>query len=135
VSRGLGELELEIADAILARLIPSDENGPGAREAQVVQYVARLAAEDSGVRDAYARGLAAVGERFVELAPDEQDAVLDELARSSSAFFELIRRHALEGMFGDPSWGGNAGRVGWELLGYPGPRHEWTEADQQIEDA
>ena len=37
-------------------------------------------------------------------------------------FFELVRRHTLEGMFGDPSYGGNANFAGWDLIEYPGPR-------------
>jgi gluconate 2-dehydrogenase gamma chain len=28
----------------------------------------------------------------------------------------------LEGMFGDPSYGGNANFAGWDLIEYPGPR-------------
>src|SRR4029078_6077106 len=40
---------------------------------------------------------------------------------------------ALGVMFGDPLWGGNAGHAGWRLLGYPGPRLEWTEAEQQLD--
>jgi hypothetical protein len=38
-------------------------------------------------------------------------------------------------MFGDPSWGGNVGFVGWDLLGYPGIRPVWTEADQRLDAA
>jgi gluconate 2-dehydrogenase gamma chain len=51
---------------------------------------------------------------------------------SSTDFFELVRQHALEGMFGDPSWGGNAGMVGWALLGYQGPKQVWSEEEQQL---
>ena len=47
-------------------------------------------------------------------------------------FFELVRRHLIEGMFGDPRWGGNAEGRGWALVGYPGPRLVWTEADQRL---
>jgi hypothetical protein len=36
-------------------------------------------------------------------------------------------------MFGDPGWGGNTDCVGWDLIGYPGPRPVWSAADQQIE--
>jgi gluconate 2-dehydrogenase gamma chain len=25
-----------------------------------------------------------------------------------------------EGIFGDPMYGGNAGKAGWELIGFPG---------------
>jgi gluconate 2-dehydrogenase gamma chain len=151
VSRSLSQRQTVILDAIVARLIPSDEHGPGAREARVLRYIERaLATEYAADRAAYASGLDAVdeyaaarfGSGFAEVGPERQDAILVDveqgrasgLAPTSSAFFELVRRHALEGMFGDPSWGGNAGRVGWELLGYGGPRLEWTEEEQQLAD-
>jgi gluconate 2-dehydrogenase gamma chain len=59
--------------------------------------------------------------------------VLSELERGADpAFFELVRRHVMEGMFGDPAYGGNRDRAGWELLGYAGPRLVWTEAEQRL---
>lgn len=140
MSAPLGERELEVLDAILARLIPTDENGPGAREARVVRYIERALAHDYAEhRPAYTAGLSAIEERagealgraFADLQPEEQDAVLTEF--EGGAFFELLRQHALEGMFGDPSWGGNAEGVGWSLLGYPGPRLVWSAEDQRLE--
>jgi gluconate 2-dehydrogenase gamma chain len=140
--RGLTKGQAAIVEAIVARLIPSDENGPGASEARVGRYIERaLAAEYCGHLVTYAEGLAAVdtlatttyGTGFVHLTPEQQDLLLADLPPSSGTFFELLRRHALEGMFGDPSWGGNAGLVGWELLGYAGPRLVWTEEEQRVE--
>ena len=34
-------------------------------------------------------------------------------------FFQLLRTHTIEGMFSDPMHGGNAGLIGWQLIGYP----------------
>jgi gluconate 2-dehydrogenase gamma chain len=34
----------------------------------------------------------------------------------------LLRTHTIEGMFSDPMHGGNAGLIGWQLIGYPGPQ-------------
>ena len=144
----LTEAETAVLSAVLARLIPADENGPGAGEARVIDYVDRaLAGPLEGHResyranlpalDAYARGLH--GEAFAALGAVQQDAVLAALEDgsatgfdpSSRAFFDLVRVHAIEGMFGDPSHGGNAGHVGWKLIGFPGPLGTFTEADQQ----
>jgi gluconate 2-dehydrogenase gamma chain len=33
----------------------------------------------------------------------------------------MLRTHTIEGMFSDPLHGGNAGLIGWQLIGYPGP--------------
>ena len=42
-------------------------------------------------------------------------------AIEKTIFFRLLRTHTLEGMFSDPLHGGNAGLIGWQLIGYPGP--------------
>jgi gluconate 2-dehydrogenase gamma chain len=132
--------QLATLDAALARLIPSDDGEPGAREAQVIRYVQRaLEAVHSGHLTAYRRGLcdldelalARFGAAFATLADERQDAVLGEAERAHRGFFELMRSHAIEGMFGDPRWGGNAELAGWRLLGYPGPRAVIEEADQR----
>jgi gluconate 2-dehydrogenase gamma chain len=38
-----------------------------------------------------------------------------------TTFFRVLRQHTIEGMFSDPMHGGNAGLIGWQLIGYPGP--------------
>lgn len=30
--------------------------------------------------------------------------------------------HTRQGFFGDPAYGGNEGRVGWKVIGFPGPK-------------
>src|SRR5215207_3149626 len=68
--------ETDTLDAICARIIPSDANGPGAREARAAHYIDRAlggALKDS--RDAYRAGFAAFdtycrssrGAAFIEL--------------------------------------------------------------------
>ena len=122
-----------------ARIIPTDESGPGAAEAHAADYIDRaLGGWLAPSRDAYAAGLAAIedaarargGRRFVELAPAEQDAVLAALDRTP--FFALVRTHTIQGTFCDPAYGGNAGFVGWDLIGYPGVRLNVTAADQRM---
>ena len=140
----LGAEHAAILGAVLARLIPTDEHGPGAHEACVARYIERaLAAEHREHRDAYFRGLSALqasarashGAGFEQLDAEAQDTLLaaTERAAGSAAFFELVRTHAIEGMFGDPRWGGNHGLLGWALLDYPGPRTEWTAREQELD--
>jgi hypothetical protein len=120
-----------ILEAIAARLIPADEHGPSAAQAGAVTYIERaLAGPYAEHAAAYAEGLAGLG-GFAALAADAQDDRLREL--DGSPFFELVRAHVLEGMFGDPRWGGNADVAGWRLLGYPGPRREWTAREQALD--
>jgi gluconate 2-dehydrogenase gamma chain len=131
--------EADILEAVCARLIPSDENGPGAAEARAAHYIDRaLAGPLRSSRDAYAAGLAAIdswaqakkGAAFVKLAPADQDAMLSDVERnvatgfmpSAGAFFTLVRAHTIQGTFCDPYYGGNANFAGWDLIGYPGLR-------------
>lgn len=123
-------------DAICARLIPS-ANGRGATEARVGRYIDRaLSGGLSWDKQAYEAGLAQLdsysqrtyGAPFVGLSAAQQDAVLTNLQANtatgftpdSRTFFNLVREHALQGMFCDPFHGGNANFVGWDMLGYPG---------------
>ena len=140
--------EADLLDAVVARLIPADANGPGAREAHAAHYIDRaLGGALAASRPAYASGLAALdrysrssrGKPFTELAPIDQDSVLIDVetgaatgfAGGAAAFFALVLTHTHQGTFGDPYYGGNANFVGWDLIGYPGIRTMVTAADQQ----
>jgi gluconate 2-dehydrogenase gamma chain len=126
--------------AVCARLIPTDEAGPGAAEARAAVYIERsLAGWLAPLREAYSAGLAAIDEaarsrgskRFVELPETDQDAVLASL--DDTPFFGLVRTHTIQGTFCDPIYGGNADFVGWDLLGYPGIRLNVTPDDQRMQ--
>jgi gluconate 2-dehydrogenase gamma chain len=140
--------EADLLDAIVARLIPTDANGPGATEARAVHHIDRaLGGALASSRQAYTSGLAALdryalssnGKPFGQLGAAEQDAVLTDVesgkatgfSGGSAAFFALILNHTHQGTFGDPYYGGNANFVGWDLIGYPGVRTMVTAADQQ----
>ena len=144
--------EAEILEAIMGRLIPNDEYGPGAVEAGAIYYVDRaLGGWLSGSREAYRSGLAAFdrycrmsrGAPFVALSPVDQDSALIDceigaatgsgamFPSSSAAFFSMVKGHTWQGMFGDPYYGGNAGFAGWELIRYPGIRTAVSAEEQQ----
>jgi gluconate 2-dehydrogenase gamma chain len=55
-----------------------------------------------------------------------------EFTPNARAIFEMIRTHALQGMFGDPAHGGNTNFVGWRLVRFPGPRLVISARDQRI---
>jgi gluconate 2-dehydrogenase gamma chain len=149
--------EAEILEAVMARLVPSDENGPGAVEAGALTYVDRaLAGFLARYRETYRSNLLALdryaritrGARFGDLSASDQDAVLRQVEDGSAAaaseagfdgaseaFFTLLLNHTREGVFGDPYYGGNTSFIGWELLGYPGLRTAFTAADQELLEA
>ena len=140
--------EMDLLEAIVARLIPSDATGPGATEARAAHYIDReLGGALSSFRQAYTAGLAALdryarasrGAAFTQLSKVDQDSLLIDVETgtatgftgSSAQFFALLLNHTHQGTFGDPYYGGNANFVGWDLIGYPGVRTNVTAADQQ----
>jgi gluconate 2-dehydrogenase gamma chain len=138
--------------AACERIFPSDENGPGAKEAGVIVYIDRQLAGPYGrdelrytkgpfietdptfggyqgresPQQIYRAGIKQLGNDFVTLAPAQQDERLHQLEKTM--FFQMLRAHTLEGMFCDPLHGGNANLVGWQLIGFPGPVMSWRGA-------
>jgi gluconate 2-dehydrogenase gamma chain len=135
--------EARVVQAASDRIFPSDASGPGATEAGVVIYIDRQLAGPYGrdkfryakppfveslpehgyqgketPREIYREGIRKLG-NFAELSPDARDQALRAI--ETSTFFRLLRQHTIEGMFSDPLHGGNAGLIGWQLIGYPGP--------------
>jgi gluconate 2-dehydrogenase gamma chain len=138
------EAEALVVAAAASRIFPSDDSGPGAREAGVAVYIDgqlagsygrdryrytqppfEIAALELGYqgqetpRQIYREGLKGLRD-FHLLRPADQDNALQQI--ESSVFFALLRQNTIEGMFCDPLHGGNAGMVGWQLVGFPGPR-------------
>jgi gluconate 2-dehydrogenase gamma chain len=141
--------EADTLEAIVARLIPSDENGPGAAEARAAHYIDRaLTGPLRSSREAYADGLAAIdayaqskkGVAFARLSAPDQDAILTEMEKNvatgfmpnAATFFNLVRAHTIQGTFCDPYYGGNANFVGWDLIGFPGLRMAVGEDEQRL---
>ena len=146
------EQALDVA-AAAARIFPSDESGPGATEAGVVVYIDRQLAGPYGKdryrytqppfekglpeqgyqdaatpRDIYREGLKPLT-GFHSRDAAEQDKILTGI--ESSVFFSLLRTHTIEGMFCDPMHGGNRDMIGWQLIGFPGPRMSYLEEVDQ----
>ncbi|RKH29334.1 gluconate 2-dehydrogenase subunit 3 family protein [Corallococcus praedator] len=130
--RTFSAFEYAVVVAATERLLPRDED-PGAQDADVALYIDRIL-ETQGLesmhRD-FLQGLAALERRadrmfqtgFAKATPAQQDELLaifkDSAAGSGEAhFFELLMTLSLEGFLGDPSYGGNKGRVGWRLMGF-----------------
>jgi gluconate 2-dehydrogenase gamma chain len=141
--------EADTLEAIVARLIPADENGPGAAEARAAHYIDRaLTGPLRSFRESYAANLAATdacavstrGAEFAQLAAADQDAMLSDMEKdiatgfspSAAAFFNMVRAHTIQGMFCDPYYGGNVNFVGWDLIGYPGIRMAVSESEQRL---
>ena len=135
-------------DAFVDRLVPKDEFGPSASECGVPDYIDRSLADYlAAEKGAFLEGLAGVdgfarssqGSPFADLSAEKQDAVLTAIdgnqAPNLRAFFNRARRLTLEGMFCDPSYGGNRNFAGWDLIRYPGAKFAAGPGDQSMKKA
>ena len=142
--------EARVISAACERIFPGDDSGPGAREAGVFIYIDRQLAGPYGFdrhrytrgpfvesdpeygyqgkanpQQIYREGLRQLGDDFLDLLPTKQDKRLRTIEKT--IFFRLLRTHTIEGMFCDPLHGGNAGLIGWQLIGYPGPQMSFRD--------
>lgn len=154
------EHEARTVDAIAARILPGNDDDPGAREAGATIYVDRsLSGFLRELQTFYRRALRRLDEqaaeryggRFADLGEDDQDRVLTELETAGGAdeaeselrevgwgdesllptFFEVVREHVVQGTFCDPAYGGNRGLAGWRLIGFPGVH--WAYSEEQMQ--
>jgi Gluconate 2-dehydrogenase subunit 3 len=70
----------------------------------------------------YTSGIATLdklaGGDFTKATPAEQDKILSR--PQASTFLSLLFEHTIEGMYGNPEYGGNRGLAGWKDISYPG---------------
>jgi hypothetical protein len=137
-------------EAFIDRLVPKDENGPGAVECGAANYIDRaLAGALATEKSSFLDGLAGVetlarsthNADFADLSPEIRDELLTAMDNgvaeapgfpNARAFFNRVRRLTLEGMFSDPYYGGNRNFAGWDLIRYPGPRLAVAPEDQKM---
>jgi gluconate 2-dehydrogenase gamma chain len=137
--------------AIAERFWPGAPGKPGAREADVLNYIdLALASAYQDLQDFYRRGLHALeaytqreyGQPFRRLAPEQQDEVLRAVERgeasdftwpTAQAFFNTLWTHTIEGMFADPVYGGNRDFAGWRLVEFDGAQSRYLRSDMQTD--
>jgi gluconate 2-dehydrogenase gamma chain len=161
--------EAAVIEAVVDRLIPPDNRGPGGKDAGCAVFIDRQLAGPYGRAEGlytrppfmpgaatqgyqlpdspaarYRKGLRALadyikrnfaGKSFSDLAPNNQDAVLEGLESGStvlndvksSEFFALLLANTQEGFFADPIYGGNRDMASWRLIGFPGARYDYRD--------
>lgn len=90
----------------------------------------------AGIADLETRSQAAFGVGFAALDDDGRDVILTAVEGRQETgeaalqqtkpeieldFFGLLCLHTRQGFYADPIYGGNRGRIGWEVIGFPGP--------------
>jgi gluconate 2-dehydrogenase gamma chain len=145
----LNDEEMSLVQAICGRLIPSEPDSPGAKEARAFVYIDRvLAGYFSQLQKYYRQRLQDVnrlsiqkyGAEFTQLAINQQDEMLYSMDQSQvgldstnmKMFFDVIYEQTIEGTFGDPMYGGNQDFVGWKLIGFPGAQWGYTSEQMKL---
>jgi hypothetical protein len=147
----LSPAEEATLEALLERLFPADELGPGAIEIGVPNYLRlALAGPYAELAPVYHSALAGIdaaarrefGRPFVALSVNDQDSLVDRLEREqieelqqseTTGFFDLVWQHLREGLFSDPIHGGNRDMLGWRLIGFPGAQEGYTAEEQRLD--
>ncbi len=116
-----------LIDAISSHIIPSEGEGPGAREAKVVVFIDRsMTGFMKSGADGFVAGLQEFARAFKDAYPKEASFAAAETAvqlkffatQVGSGFFGFVRFLTHVGMFALPSYGGNFQNKGWELIGF-----------------
>jgi hypothetical protein len=119
-------------DAIASQIVPSGAT-PGAHEAGVVYFIdhiykgtwstraADFIAALTAFQAACARHHPGTAQ-FADLSSEDQLAYLKHIEHSP--FFGQMRFLTVLGLLGNPRYGGNAGKLGWKLVGFD-DQHVW----------
>ena len=133
---------VRLLEAVAERIFPATDT-PGAVEIGAVEYIVRaLAGDYKALAPMYRDGLPALqrraearfGKSFVALSDSVKDSVLADFEADcadypgAADFFETVRCHVLEGVFGEPHYGGNRDLAGWRIVDFPGQQHGYPDA-------
>jgi gluconate 2-dehydrogenase gamma chain len=105
------------------------EQGPQSQATPAQMYRSCLSALDRYCRETQN------GKSWVQLAPEQQDEILQGLESSTlrlegvdaKTFFEDLLKDAQEGFFADPIYGGNKDMCAWKMIGFPGARYDYRD--------
>lgn len=125
-------------DAVMEHLFPADEESPGARDIQAIQYMQNMLQApdvDTDERNFIFNGVGwlndlavkNLGKKFIELNEVQRETILRtiEKSRAGENWLSTLLTWLLEALLSDPVYGGNPKGIGWEWLehqpGYPTP--------------
>lgn len=123
------------------QIIPRDEHGGGATEAEVIHYIDRqLLVVFDYDQVVYQRGLDALQstclkryqKRFEQLMPELQFQLAQQMDQGTlngdawegvepQRFFGLVRDHTMQGFYGAPRHGGNKNYMSYRMMGLDFP--------------
>jgi gluconate 2-dehydrogenase gamma chain len=111
------------------QIIPADDY-PSASQAGALTFIdCQLTRHYQPHQEAYRDGLrlteglshSRFGAYLAQASGPQQYKIVVEVERELPEFFELVRRHTLQGYYGSPRHGGNRDAVSWRMLGLAEP--------------
>lgn len=127
--------QVSLLDAVTAQIVPTDDT-PGAREAHVVRFIDHSLA--TFLKPRRATVIVALGELqtfatkwkggnipFEKRINGDQVSILQDFERAKPQLFGVLRNFTMMGMFCHPQHGGNAGKIGWKMIGYQ-DQYSWA---------
>lgn len=127
--QALSAAQVRELDAITSTIVPTDDT-PGAREARVVRFMDRsLATWAKNQKAPLDAALKALSDFVAEQQPARKSFSAVPVAERTALLEAFEKEHPQEfngafwfptmaGMFANPSYGGNANKVGWTLMGF-----------------
>lgn len=112
------EAQRALLTAVLNRIIPAEDQLPGAGDLGVADFVEQVAGQGASMRRLFIEGLALIeitavqlqGKEFSELSSTAQDAVLKEVETRNFSFFDTLIRQCYNGYYTSPEV--------FQLIGY-----------------
>jgi gluconate 2-dehydrogenase gamma chain len=125
----LSDAQARTLTAICDQIVPADDY-PSASQAGAVSYIDRqLFRHYRRHRDVYRDGLERAnalsrkqfGLDLADATAAQQLEIVAGTEKDDPEFFDLVRRHTMEGYYGSPRHGGNRDAVSWHMLGLSEP--------------
>ncbi|CAH1660787.1 MULTISPECIES: GMC family oxidoreductase [unclassified Chelatococcus] len=130
----LDQSQAGMVSALARHIWPADEAGADGADLGVVTYIDRaLGGHERAHGSDYRSALAALnaaaqarfGFAFADSSASQQNILITAMEEGQveglpKGFFNLLRRHVIEGLFADPAYGGNRDTGGWASIGFPG---------------
>lgn len=121
---GSMEAEAEASEELQNEVSASEEQGYQLPVTPQELYQLSIAALETYAEETY-------GAIFANLPASQQDELLTALENGNitveplpasflSSFWTMLLANTKQGFFADPAYGGNADKVGWQLVGFPG---------------
>ena len=118
--------EQALLRAVIDRIMPADDFPPASGLGALDYILPMLSGDSAADAEPIRYGLQEFDRAgFLGKSPSEQDAMLASVETAS--WFRRLVELTAEGVYADPSNGGNRDTAGWRMIGFPGARYDYRD--------